>query len=60
MNTAARIQALCNQYKARILISDGLKKRLSAEEDFSISEIGILELRGKSNPMPIYRVEFEE
>ena len=60
LNTAARIQALCNQYKARILISDGLKKRLSAEEDFYISEIGILELRGKSNPMPIYRVEFED
>lgn len=58
LNTAARIQALCNQYQAKILISEALQSRLTDSQEFLISEIGMLGLRGKTNPMPIYKVDF--
>ena len=57
LNTAARIQALCNQYESQILISESLKTGLATDDVFQISEIGNLTLRGKSTPMPIYKVD---
>ena len=60
LNTAARIQALCNQYNARILISAKLKSCLERQEEVIFSEIGTITLRGKTVPMPLFKVEFEE
>ena len=59
LNTAARIQALCNTYESRILVSDSLKQHLTNTEEMSITEIGNIKLRGKINSMPIYKVELE-
>ena len=57
LNTAARIQGLCNTYEAPILISGSLKAKLHEEKSLQIEEIGSISLRGISQPMPIFKVE---
>ena len=57
LNTAARIQALCNQYGSKILISESLKEKLRNSKELTITEIGNISLRGKIKSMPLYKVE---
>lgn len=57
LNTAARIQALCNSYQARVIISETLKDKLAASDLWEIQEIGTIWLRGKSKPMHLFKVE---
>ncbi|MGI9546299.1 MAG: adenylate/guanylate cyclase domain-containing protein [Flavobacteriaceae bacterium] len=57
LNTAARIQSLCNQYNARLLISEMLKNRLVQGKHFRISEIGKITLRGRLTPLALFKVE---
>ena len=59
LNTAARIQALCNQYSSKILISESLKDQLHKTDGLTITEIGVIELRGKTNSMPLYKVDLK-
>lgn len=56
LNTAARIQALCNGYEASILISESLKRKLRDTSLWKIEEIGTISLRGRSAPMQLYQV----
>ena len=56
LNTAARIQALCNTYQARVLISEKLKDKFTDVERWDIEEIGTISLRGKAKPMHLFRV----
>jgi adenylate cyclase len=58
LNTAARIQSLCNQYRASMLISGTLREQLTQSADYRFSEIGNITLRGKSTSLPIYRLEY--
>jgi len=58
LNTTARIEAECNNYKAQILISGELKQELAAGNNTSIIKIGALILRGKTIPMALYKVTF--
>ena len=58
LNTSARIQASCNNYGAKLLISEILKDSLSDLNGLKISEIGTITLRGKAAPMRLYKVEF--
>ncbi|MGB5693215.1 MAG: adenylate/guanylate cyclase domain-containing protein [Flavobacteriaceae bacterium] len=55
LNTAARIQALCNQYGARVLISGILKEELQDNGNSGFSEIGEITLRGKSSTITLYK-----
>lgn len=57
LNTAARIQALCNHYHTRMLISELLKDKLMASDQWEIQEIGTIALRGKTRPMHLFKVE---
>ncbi len=57
LNTAARIQVLCNQYQARLLISDTLKEHLTDDVNHRFSEIGKIALRGKSKALTLFRLE---
>jgi adenylate cyclase len=57
LNTAARIQALCNRYNTRLLISGQLKDRLLNYESYQFSWIGEIALRGKSCAMNIFKIE---
>ena len=57
LNTAARIQALCNSYDAMILISESLKVKLKDTVSWDFDEIGTISLRGRAAPMHLFRVD---
>jgi adenylate cyclase len=56
LNTAARIQGLCNQYKASLLVSEALLRHLEYEKEFEAAIIGEITLRGKDEPVRLYGV----
>ena len=56
LNTAARIQALCNQYGAELLISEHLLKALPLCAEFTFNAIGTVQLRGRQAPVEVYAV----
>lgn len=56
LNTAARIQGLCNQYQKNLLISEQLRNQLPPAPDLAVQLIGSLELKGKKEPVSIYSV----
>ncbi len=55
INTAARIQSKCNEFKKGMLISAYLKDRLVTNE-FGFELLGSIALRGKSTQVDIYSV----
>lgn len=56
VNTAARIQGLCNQYEKNLLISEQLRNQLAPAEDLEVQLLGSHELKGKKEPVNIYSV----
>ncbi len=59
LNTTARIQAECNTYKAKALISGDLLNELQKENPIDFTKIGELTLRGKTEAIELYRVVFK-
>lgn len=57
LNTAARIQSLCNQYQASILISKDVYKQLGKDQEFEIKFMENVLLKGKEQKIDIYSVE---
>lgn len=55
INTAARIQAKCNDYGAGLLISKNLRKQLQNGE-YDFNELGNIPLKGKRNEITIFSV----
>ncbi|MEO9966761.1 MAG: adenylate/guanylate cyclase domain-containing protein [Reichenbachiella sp.] len=55
INTAARIQSKCNEYKKELLISENLYKRLKTEK-FGFEKQDELILKGKQQKVTIYAV----
>ncbi|NIP52029.1 MAG: adenylate/guanylate cyclase domain-containing protein [Gammaproteobacteria bacterium] len=57
LNTASRIQGQCNAYRENLLISEMLNQRLPSVSDrLEIDAIGKTELRGRTEPVQLYRV----
>lgn len=56
LNTAARIQALCNEYGAELLVSEYLHQALPNTSAFTFRRIGTLQLRGRQLPLDVYDV----
>ncbi len=56
LNTAARIQALCNQYSEELLVSEYLFKALPSSAEFVFSAKGSTQLRGRQAPVEVYAV----
>ena len=54
INTAARIQAKCNDFQTRLLISESAKVRLENQNHFHYSAIGNVSLKGKKNLINLY------
>jgi class 3 adenylate cyclase len=48
---------LCNHYKAELLISENLLEQLPDHTTCQFEKVGELELRGKQQPVTIYRTE---
>ena len=57
LNTAARIQSVCNTYQKKLLISEKLAKLLSFTEEFEKELVGEVALKGKSQPINIFSIE---
>ena len=57
LNTTARIQSICNDYKKRFLISEKLISQLNLNDEFKIGELGELPLKGKSELVKIFSIE---
>ena len=57
LNTAARIQGKCNEFKKRLLVSEPMKAILEKQHLFNFSGIGDVILRGKAKRVNLYGVE---
>lgn len=57
INTAARIQGMCNQYQKKLLVSDLFSEMSKLSEHFKTQELGNIVLKGKTTPVGILSVE---
>ncbi len=56
LNTAARIQGLCNEKNARLLVSRDVLTALGGTSDFVFENKGEVLLRGKNNKVDVFEV----
>ena len=56
MNTASRIQEMCNKVRKKILLSESLKTQLERMSSLKFDFIGRYQLRGKGEEVNIYSV----
>ncbi len=54
VNTASRIESLTKYYKAGIIISDSCFQQLTNPEDFHLRNLGLVQLKGKQEPIGIH------
>ncbi|MEM6379826.1 MAG: adenylate/guanylate cyclase domain-containing protein, partial [Bacteroidota bacterium] len=57
LNTAARIQSLCNQHEAKVLVSKDICELLVLETQYAQELIGEIQLRGKQQKVALYKIE---
>jgi adenylate cyclase len=57
INTAARIESMCNEYQQDLLISEDLYKRTEDKDAYLFKEIGRIKLKGKRKSTGIYQVK---
>ena len=56
INTAARIQGMCNEYDSELLISEQLKEALGPHDRYGKQHIGDIPLKGKRDHVALYAV----
>jgi len=56
LNTAARIQGVCNEYNKNFLTSVSIWENTGIEKYYKTESIGVIELKGKSKPVEIASV----
>ena len=57
LNTAARIEAQCNEYRQNLMISGNLYDLLRDKEEFRFKNVGNIKLKGKKKTVEIYQVK---
>ncbi len=57
LNTAARVQSMCNTLESKLLITESYKQILQLKESFELVFKDELQLRGKTNLVKVYSVE---
>jgi adenylate cyclase len=57
MNTAARIQSVCNQYNKSFLTSRYVFENSEIEKYYNTESLGLIELKGKNQPVEIASIE---
>jgi adenylate cyclase len=57
LNTAARIQSVCNEYKKSLLVSEDLFRKITKYEGVKTEALGMIPLRGKSSMVGIVSVD---
>jgi adenylate cyclase len=56
LNTTARIEEACKTYNQDFLISEELIKQIDGGNNFNLTEIGCVKLRGKENEMKLFGI----
>ena len=56
LNTASRIQELCNDYNEKLLISKTLLDHLSIHDKYTVNKIGEITLRGRKNTEILFSI----
>ncbi len=56
LNTAARIQSVCNEYNKNLLISEYLLQNIGLPHNFIAETLGMIQLKGKTMPVGIASV----
>lgn len=56
LNTAARVESLCNELDVDFLITEDLMQEISKKNNFKVEEKGNVELKGKVNKVVVYTV----
>lgn len=56
LNTSARIQGLCNQFNADLLVSEDLIKVLHLPPSYATTPVGETLLKGRSKPMELFAI----
>ncbi len=59
LNTAARIQGKCNDYKKKLLVSEEIKTKLTDQITYSFEFLETVILKGKKESVNIYTVNSE-
>jgi adenylate cyclase len=57
LNTAARIQSVCNQYDKIFLVSRDAVDFIKVEDCYHVESLGKLTLKGKNEPIGVYSIE---
>jgi Adenylate cyclase, family 3 (some proteins contain HAMP domain) len=60
LNTAARIQSICNEYQKSFIASKVLLDKLGAHPNLQTQAIGEILLKGKTATVPLASVEWQE
>jgi len=57
MNTAARIESMCNEYRQDLLISGDLYNLIQDSKPYNFKNVGNIKLKGKKKATDIYQVK---
>ena len=57
INTAARIQSVCNTYGKSFIISEELKDQIEWDESFTIEFLDSIRLKGKEKEVKLFSVK---
>lgn len=57
VNTTARIQEACKEYKSDLLVSSGFLKKLSLDNNYKVKSIGEIRLKGKEISVELFGIE---
>jgi len=57
LNTAARIQGMCNELDSQMLIPEDLYQRVKDTKEFSFEDVGSTKLKGKEKTVRLYKVK---
>ncbi|MFO7829973.1 MAG: adenylate/guanylate cyclase domain-containing protein [Bacteroidales bacterium] len=57
LNTAARIESMCNEYRQDVLISGDLYAMLANKKRFTFKTVGNIKLKGKRKSIDVYQVK---
>jgi adenylate cyclase len=60
LNTASRIQRVCNEYNKSFLVSKDLIDKVGRHPTMQVQELGMVLLKGKTSKVGIYNVEWDE
>ena len=54
LNTASRIEGMCNRMNRKILFSENLAEKINGHSEFNYELMGEIQLRGKEKKLKIY------